>query len=110
MKLEVQPSPARVFRLWVVLPAFNEEGSIGPLLDSLLAELGADYPDFTILVVNDGSTDRTAALVRDYESTGRVLLIDQPANRGLAETLRSGTYRSLSFHKSQPKQAPAMPG
>jgi dolichol-phosphate mannosyltransferase len=86
---------AQAFRLWVVLPAHNEEGSIGPLLDALLRELGSDYPDFAILVVNDGSTDETAAIVRGYESTERVMLLDQPVNRGLAETLRTGLLAAV---------------
>jgi dolichol-phosphate mannosyltransferase len=83
------------FRLWVVLPAYNEAGSMAPLLDTLLRELGADYSDFAILVVNDGSTDETAAIVRGYEATGRVTLIDQPLNRGLAETLRTGLLAAV---------------
>ena len=95
VRLRAQESQARAFRLWVVLPAYNEEDSIGPLLDSLLQELGADYPDFTVLVVNDGSTDETAAIVRGYESTGRVSLLDQPANRGLADTLRTGLLAAV---------------
>ncbi len=94
-KLPAQEARARTFRLWVVLPAYNEEGSIGQLLDALLRELGADYPDFTILVVNDGSTDGTAALVREYEGGGRGTLIDQPENRGLAETLRTGLLAAV---------------
>jgi dolichol-phosphate mannosyltransferase len=95
VKLRAREAQARAFRLWVVLPAYNEEGSIAPLLDSLLTELESDYPDFTVLVVNDGSTDETAAIVRGYESTGRVSLIDQPANRGLAETLRTGLLAAV---------------
>jgi dolichol-phosphate mannosyltransferase len=93
--VRTQALRAQGFRLWVVLPAHNEEDSIGPLLDSLLRELGADYPDFAVLVVNDGSTDRTAAIVRDYEDSGRVQLLDRPANRGLAETLRTGLLAAV---------------
>lgn len=94
-RLDVQPWHAPALRLWVVLPAFNEEGSIGPLLDRLLQELDSDYREFTILVVNDGSTDRTAEIVRGYEDTGRVTLIDQPENRGLAETLSTGLLAAV---------------
>src|SRR5215210_1111004 len=101
VKLRVQEAGAQAFRLWVVLPAYNEEGSIGPLLDALLRELESDYRDFAILVVNDGSTDETAAIVRGYESTGRVTLIDQPANRGLAETLRTGLLAAVRQARPQ---------
>ncbi|HSF42838.1 MAG TPA: glycosyltransferase [Thermoanaerobaculia bacterium] len=86
---------ARPHHLWVVLPAYNEEGSIGPLLDSLLWELDSDAYDFTILVVNDGSTDQTAPIVRSYEGTGRVRLLDQPVNRGLAATLCTGLLEAV---------------
>ncbi|HEV8578583.1 MAG TPA: glycosyltransferase family 2 protein [Thermoanaerobaculia bacterium] len=91
----LQESPAQAHRMWVVLPAYNEEGSIAPLLDDLLRELGSGDADFAILVVNDGSTDQTAAIVRGYESTRRVTLLDQPVNRGLAETLRTGLLAAV---------------
>lgn len=51
----------------VVVPARNEEASIGACLDSILAN---DYPAFEVIVVNDASTDRTAEVVRRYRSAG----------------------------------------
>jgi dolichyl-phosphate beta-glucosyltransferase len=55
--------------LSIVLPAFNEEARLGPALDELLAYLcgaaAGSLPDkVDVLVVDDGSTDGTAALVR----------------------------------------------
>jgi dolichyl-phosphate beta-glucosyltransferase len=55
--------------LGIVLPAFNEEARLGPALDELFGYLCAaaagDLPDrVNVLVVDDGSTDGTAALVR----------------------------------------------
>ena len=47
----------------VIVPARNEEANLPSLLDSLLAQ---DYPLYEVIVVDDSSTDRTAALVRRY--------------------------------------------
>lgn len=65
--------------LSIVLPAFNEEGRLGPALDELFAYLcaapqGALPEKVDVLVVDDGSTDGTAALVRaraEYVGEGK---------------------------------------
>ena len=44
----------------VIIPAFNEEESIGEVLD----ELKEYTPDLDVIVINDGSTDRTVDVVR----------------------------------------------
>lgn len=49
--------------LWVVIPAYNEEGWIGGVLDGLREQ---DDPDFRIVVVDNASTDATAQIVRDF--------------------------------------------
>jgi glycosyltransferase involved in cell wall biosynthesis len=45
--------------LWVIVPAYNEAARIGGTLDALEAQTD---PDFTLLVVDNGSTDGTAAI------------------------------------------------
>jgi chlorobactene glucosyltransferase len=47
----------------ILIPARNEERSIGPCLDSLT---GQAYPSFEVLVLDDGSDDRTADIVRGF--------------------------------------------
>jgi dolichyl-phosphate beta-glucosyltransferase len=55
--------------LTIVLPAYNEEARLGPGLDELFAYVGSEVgraalpPDVRVLVVDDGSTDGTAAIV-----------------------------------------------
>lgn len=69
-----------VSSLCVVLPAYNEEGRLGPALDELFAFLcspqAAGLPaEVRVLVVDDGSTDGTAALVRarpEFSEAGAV--------------------------------------
>ncbi|HZX44130.1 MAG TPA: glycosyltransferase family 2 protein [Candidatus Nanoarchaeia archaeon] len=71
----------------LILPAFNEEKTIAKSLDSLMV---LDYPSdkMEILVVNDGSSDRTAEIVKDYAD--RVILIDNKKNKGKAACLNQG--------------------
>jgi cellulose synthase/poly-beta-1,6-N-acetylglucosamine synthase-like glycosyltransferase/peptidoglycan/xylan/chitin deacetylase (PgdA/CDA1 family) len=71
----------------VVVPAFNEEAGIAEAVRSLAA---GDYPDVEVIVVDDGSTDRTWAIVHSLDLPN-VRLIAQPntgkpaaLNRGLA--------------------------
>jgi glycosyltransferase involved in cell wall biosynthesis len=68
----------------VVIPAFNAEATLGETLDSAL---GQTYPNVQVVVVDDGSTDGTAALVARYGP--RVELLRQ-ANAGLAAARNAG--------------------
>jgi 1,2-diacylglycerol 3-beta-glucosyltransferase len=59
---ELLPAPDGLFTVFVI-PCLNEETVIGATLDSLLDLPGDDY---AVLVVDDGSTDGTAEIVRGY--------------------------------------------
>ncbi len=54
------PLPPQFPRVSILLPARNEEAVIGECVRSLLAQ---DYPDFEVLVLDDGSTDGTGAVL-----------------------------------------------
>ncbi len=71
----------------VVIPAYNAERYIGETLESVLAQT---YRDFEVVVVDDGSTDGTREIVRNYGEPVR--LVEQPnsgpaaaRNRGIRE-------------------------
>jgi cellulose synthase/poly-beta-1,6-N-acetylglucosamine synthase-like glycosyltransferase len=71
----------------LVVPAHDEELVIGETLRSLTA---LDYERYLVLVMNDGSRDRTSELARAFESTGRVRVVDRPrelAGRGKGAVL-----------------------
>ncbi len=76
--------------LLVIVPAWNEQESLPSVLD----ELAAAVPDAAVLVVNDGSTDDTAAVVR---ASGRAMLLDLPLNLGVGGAMRAG-YRFALRH------------
>ena len=59
----------------IVIPARNEERDIGQTLDAALAQ---DYPSFEVVVVDDGSTDGTAAEIERRASDARLLPVSCP--------------------------------
>ena len=70
----------------IVVPAYNEEHGIRPVVE-LLRNAMADFPyEFEILVVDDGSRDRTAEEAR---ATG-VRVVQHRQNRGYGEALKTG--------------------
>jgi glycosyltransferase involved in cell wall biosynthesis len=73
----------------VIIPAFNEEEA----LPSTLAELAEVRPDLDVLVVSDGSVDKTAALAR----AGGVLVVELPFNLGIGGALQTG-FRYATRH------------
>jgi len=66
----------------VIVPAHNEEAS----LPATLRELMATAPDVDVLVVDDGSTDATAAVAR----TAGVAIVRHPINLGVGGALQTG--------------------
>jgi len=49
----------------IVIPCFNEQGRIGETLRVTIDYLAANAPTSELIVVNDGSTDATAAVARE---------------------------------------------
>ncbi len=68
----------------VVIPAYNAAWCVRKAIDSVLAQ---DFRDFEVIVVNDGSTDDTAAVLAGYGDAIRV--IDQP-NGGMSSARNAG--------------------
>ncbi len=70
----------------IVVPAYNEEHGIRPVVEQLRAAMGSFPYEFEILVVDDGSKDRTAEEAR---ATG-VSVVQHRQNRGYGEALKTG--------------------
>src|SRR5262245_7748621 len=88
--------------LTIVLPAYNEAARIGPALDELFSYLDAPpiegiHPRIDVLVVDDGSTDRTAEIVKSRAEVARPKGTDQASlalmtvpHAGKGSAVRSG--------------------
>src|SRR5438309_9777871 len=76
----------------VVIPCFNEAGRIGETLRLTLEYLASNAAESELIVVNDGSTDATAAIARERLKDARVetRLLENFPNRGKGAAVRSG--------------------
>lgn len=70
-------------KISIIIPAYNEEKSIGKTLEKLVSL----YPEQEIIVIDDGSTDKTAETVSSFKS---VKLYKHPVNRGYGASLKTG--------------------
>ena len=74
-----------------VIPAYNESGRIRPTLDGILRYTAEQGWDAEILVVDDGSHDGTAAVIREYASQhAQIRLVQNAGNRGKGFSVRNG--------------------
>jgi len=76
-------------KLSIVLPAFNEEEAVGGVLEGCLRDAEhikneAGLDDVEVIVVNDGSTDRTQEIVRSYPDA---TLVNHEKNMGYGLSL-----------------------
>lgn len=70
----------------VLLPAYNAEKFIKESIDSILCQT---YSNFELIIVNDGSSDNTQAIIDEYEDP-RIKCILHPTNKGLINSLNEG--------------------
>jgi dolichyl-phosphate beta-glucosyltransferase len=75
----------------IVIPAYNEGTRLGATLEKVLAYLRQQGWNAEVIVVNDGSRDNTADLVREFAAKNPVLrLVENPGNRGKGYAVRNG--------------------
>lgn len=77
--------PISIPKTLIIIPAYNEEEAIGDTLTRLL-ELKKHFTTLDICVINDGSQDKTAEIVRTFN----VNLVNLPYNLGIGSAVQTG--------------------
>lgn len=79
-----------------IIPAYNEENNIGLLLENIAA-LGYQRNEYQIIVVDDGSRDRTVEIVHSYEKRLPITVISHSNNQGVGAVFRTGFEAALEI-------------
>ena len=80
----------------IVIPAYNEAGRIPATLQEVVETVRRKGWSAEVIVVDDGSTDATADIVRRFaEERPEVRLLQNPGNRGKGYSVRSGLLKAL---------------
>lgn len=85
--------------IYIVLPAYNEGETIGPLCESLIKYFNKNKNPYRVLIVNDGSTDTTREVAQSYIKKMPLRIIDHGKNKGLGRAFRTGLKEAVRLAK-----------
>ncbi len=83
----------------IVLPAYNEEESLPPLLQRINEAYNLYRWDAHVLVVNDGSKDNTLGVAKNFKGDIKVEVLDIQPNSGLANAINMGIRKAIEGRK-----------
>ena len=86
-----------VGKIFVVLPAYNEEGGLPDLLRSIEQVFAINGREYHIIVVDDASTDSTAEIAREAAVDLPLTLVQHKTNQNLPGALRTGFQTAIKF-------------
>ncbi|MBZ0113699.1 MAG: glycosyltransferase family 2 protein, partial [Thermoanaerobaculia bacterium] len=84
-------------KVWIVLPAFNEEASLPGLLEDIDESMFEADLVYEIVVVDDGSRDRTAEIADDFATRMPLRVERHQVNQGLGATIRDGLMKAAEL-------------
>lgn len=77
----------------IVMPVFNGEAYLKESIESILKQT---YTDFEFIIVNDGSTDDSLRIIKDYAKNDRRIVLISRENKGLVASLNEGISQASS--------------
>ena len=91
MKTKIKPISLSVF-----FPAYNEEENIGIVLNNAVSVISKITSDYEIIVVDDGSKDKTSGIVKGFcKRNHKIRLIKHIKNKGYGAALKTGFENSI---------------
>jgi glycosyltransferase involved in cell wall biosynthesis len=92
MENSLQAGQANSKSITVIFPAYNEEQNIRGAIQSAMEAMLPRFNSFELLIINDGSTDKTGEIAEELARTypGRITVLHNQRNLGLGETLYRG--------------------
>ncbi len=94
-------------QLSIVIPCYNEEGCIEEVVISWVKEISSQIPDFRLILINDGSKDRTGEILESLKSRYSQLDVVHQENRGHGPALLHGYRQAMGdwvFHTDSDNQ------
>lgn len=83
--------------IFFIIPAYNEEENIGPLLSGLSLKMKDLKISYHVILVNDGSTDATYEEAARFRDRISLEIISHLTNKGVGEVFRAGFSRALEL-------------
>ena len=85
--------------LIIIIPAYNEDKNIALLLENIAA-LGSSLDEYRIIVIDDGSRDKTVETVNLFDKKIPITIISHQINLGVGTVFRTGFEAALKYVKS----------
>jgi glycosyltransferase involved in cell wall biosynthesis len=82
-------------KIWVLAPAYNEEQHIHQFIEETGAVMDGLGLDYEIVVIDDGSTDRTAEIARHLSSNPRLKIVSYTRNMGKGYAIKRAFARAI---------------
>lgn len=92
---EPKPQRFRPAKVWMALPAYNEEQSLPELLQNIGAAFANSGIPYEVIVVDDGSKDATSQIASTMSFRMPIHLVQHATNLGLGMTLRDGLREAV---------------
>lgn len=97
------------YKVSIIVPVYNVEEYIRPCLDSLLAQT-IDHSQMEVLLINDGSTDRSSEICWEYAQGNFIFKVFDKENEGVSATrnfgIRNASGKYIMFLDSDDTYAP----